>query len=125
SFRDTYYGGRAFANALAREGYVVVVHDVFLWGSRKFPLDVMPARDQALGSAVAPTISDGVEGEAIGSYNGSAYLHEHLAEKYCRILGTTFAALVAYEDRVALNYPFSRTDVDAGRTASIGLSGGG
>jgi hypothetical protein len=125
SFRELYYGGRAFANAYAREGYVVVVHDVFLWGSRRFPADVMPDRDRLLGEAVAPTISDGDEGADIGAYNGSAYLHEHLAEKYCRVLGTTLAALAAYEDRVGLNYLLSRDDVDPGNVASIGLSGGG
>ncbi len=32
------YGGRAFANALAREGFIVLIHDTFLWGSRRFPL---------------------------------------------------------------------------------------
>ena len=36
-FRDTYYGGRAFADALARKGFAVLVHDTFLWGSRRFP----------------------------------------------------------------------------------------
>ena len=40
-FRKIPYGGRAYANALAREGFVVLVHDVFLWGSRRFPLDTM------------------------------------------------------------------------------------
>ena len=40
-FRKLPYGGRAYANALAREGFVVLVHDVFLWGSRRFPLDTM------------------------------------------------------------------------------------
>lgn len=125
SFRDTYYGGRAFANDFARKGYVVVVHDVFLWGSRKFPLEAMPDRDRALGPLVAPTIGDGQEGAAIGAYNGSAYLHEHLVEKYCRILGTSFAAVVAYEDRVALNYLLGRADIDTDRVASVGLSGGG
>lgn len=30
AFRDAHYGGRAYANALAREGYVVLVHDTFL-----------------------------------------------------------------------------------------------
>ena len=40
-FRQIPYGGRAYANALAREGFVVLVHDVFLWGSRRFPLDTM------------------------------------------------------------------------------------
>src|SRR5579872_3245285 len=32
SFRSVYYGGRAFVNELARRGFVVLVHDVFLWG---------------------------------------------------------------------------------------------
>ena len=40
-FRKGPYGGRAYANALAREGYVVLIHDVFLWGSRRFPLETM------------------------------------------------------------------------------------
>ena len=40
-FRQNPYGGRAYANALAREGFVVLAHDVFLWGSRRFPLDTM------------------------------------------------------------------------------------
>ena len=40
--REKYYGGRAFANALARSGFVVLVPDTFLWGSRRFPLETMP-----------------------------------------------------------------------------------
>src|SRR5690606_25368377 len=36
--RDELYGGRAFANELARRGFVVLAHDVFVWGSRRFPL---------------------------------------------------------------------------------------
>jgi hypothetical protein len=45
-FRDTYYGGRAFANQLARLGFAVLVHDVFLWGSRRFPFEAMPVPAQ-------------------------------------------------------------------------------
>ncbi len=87
-------------------------------GSRRFPLETMPDRDRQLGPAIAGTIGVGKEGEEIGAYNGSAYLHEHLVERYCRILGTSFAALVAYEDRVALNYLLGRADIDASRVAS-------
>src|SRR5713101_696013 len=49
--RDKTYQGRAFANALAARGFVVLVHDVFLWGSRSFPLETMPEsiRDRATG----------------------------------------------------------------------------
>ena len=40
-FRQLPYSGRAYANVLAHEGFVVLVHDVFLWGSRRFPLETM------------------------------------------------------------------------------------
>jgi len=42
AYRKKYYGGRAWANALAEEGFIVLVHDTFLWGSRRFPLETMP-----------------------------------------------------------------------------------
>src|SRR5262249_3522166 len=37
------YEGRAFANGLARQGFAVLVPDVFLWGSRRFEVDTLPA----------------------------------------------------------------------------------
>lgn len=124
-FRDTYYGGRAFANALAKEGFVVVVHDSFLWGSRRFPLDVMPPRELSLAEAAGATLEQEAAGKEIVRYNGAAYLHEHLVSKYCTLLGTNLAAVIAFEDRIALNYLRSRKDVYPGRAGCIGLSGGG
>ena len=125
-FRQIPYGGRAYANALAREGFVVLVHDVFLWGSRRFPLDTMlemmgrRTTDLLQAYPTASPISEEIE-----RYNVSAYFHEHWISKYCNILGTTLAGVVSFEDRVALNYLLSRTDVDAQRVGCIGLSGGG
>lgn len=124
-FRNTYYGGQAFANHLARRGFAVLVPDVFLWGSRRFPLDAMPAADQALAEAVTRTLQFALENPEVGRYHGAAYLHENLIEKYCALLGTSFAAIVAYEDRVALNYLRNRGDVDRRRLGCIGFSGGG
>src|SRR5271167_216404 len=124
-FRQTYYGGRAYANLLAQEGFIVLVHDTFLWGSRKFPLEVMPDREKALAEAVGATLDQESASPDIVRYNGAAYLHEHLVSKYCTLLGTSLAALVAYEDRVGLNYLRSREDVEAERIGCIGLSGGG
>jgi dienelactone hydrolase len=43
ALRSVHYQGRAFAGDLAREGFVVLVPDVFGWGSRRFPLHEMPA----------------------------------------------------------------------------------
>jgi dienelactone hydrolase len=102
ALRDELYEGRAFANDLAARGYVVMVPDVFCWGSRRFPL---PHDD-------------------IPAYNTAAVQHEHLVEKYCTMLGTTMAAVVAREDLIALAWLRARDDT-TDRTASIGLSGGG
>jgi dienelactone hydrolase len=125
AFRDIYYGGRAYANQLAREGHVVLVHDTFLWGSRKFPLEVMPTAERTLAESVGAILGQESAGVEIVRYNGAAYLHEHLVSKYCTLLGTSLAAIVAYEDRVALNYLRSRVDVDPNKLACVGLSGGG
>ncbi len=61
----------------------------------------------------------------IEHYNTIAALHEHRVAKYCNALGTSLAGVVAYEDRIALNYLLSRSDVIADRVGCIGLSGGG
>ena len=124
-FRDIYYGGRAFANQLAREGFLVLVHDVFQWGSRRFPLEVMPERERALADAVAATLDQEYAGPEIARYNGAAYMHEHLVSKYCTLLGTSIAAVIAYEDRIALACLRSRDDVRSDHVGCIGLSGGG
>src|SRR5690606_23509190 len=44
ALRGALYGGRAVADDLARAGFVVLVHDVFTWGSRAFTLDEVPER---------------------------------------------------------------------------------
>jgi hypothetical protein len=105
-FREAYYGGRAYCNLLAREGFVIVVH----------------------GAKLAEAVQTALGPEAASpdwTYNGAAYLHEHLVSKYCTLLGTNIAAVVAYEDRVALNYIRERSDVLAEHVGCVGLSGGG
>ena len=52
-------------------------------------------------------------------------LQEHILAKYCAILGTSLAALICHEDRIAAAYLRSRGDVVSGRIGCIGLSGGG
>ena len=124
-FRHTYYGGRGYANQLAREGFVVLAHDAFLWGSRRFPLDEMTDTERQLARPVEAVLGAEVSSPTADSYNGAAYSHEHIVAKYCTLLGTNITAVVAYEDRVALNYLRGRSDVLADQVACIGLSGGG
>ena len=126
AFRDRCYGGRAFANVLARVGFVVLVHDTFLWGSRRFPLATMPDQLRALVAASRSLwIPDDPDDEEIAEYNAAAGHHEHLVEKYCNLLGTTLAGVVSYEDRIAADYLRSRPDVLPDRLGCVGLSGGG
>jgi len=119
-FRKVPYGGRAYVNALAQEGFVVLVHDVFLWGSRGFPLETMIETMDHKTAAIVEAQSDEIE-----RYNTATHYHEDRVSKYCNILGTSMAGVVAYEDRVALNYLLSRPEVDTKKVACIGLSGGG
>ncbi len=126
SHRRIAYGDRAFANALALEGFIVIVPDVFLWGSRRVPLETFPESMQVAAAATQNTWlpEGGNDGEVV-AYNTAAHQHEHLMEKYCSLLGTTFAGMVSYEDRVALDYLHSRPDILAEQIGCIGLSGGG
>jgi dienelactone hydrolase len=115
--RSSLYEGRAFVNELARRGFVVLVHDVFLWGSRRFPLEVMPERMHQLAALLG--------GSEIQQYNEAARFHEHLVAKYAALLGTTISGIVSAEDRVAVRYLQSRPEVRTEHIGCIGLSGGG
>lgn len=127
NYRQKYYGGRAWVNALARSGFVVLVHDTFLWGSRKFPAAEMKA---ALRTEAPKEVLEG-ESASLGTpsevaeYNYLAGLHEHLIAKYLNLLGTSLAGVVAHEDRIALNVLRSRNEVQPENIACMGLSGGG
>jgi dienelactone hydrolase len=126
NIRADLYEGRAFANELARQGFVVLAHDVFLWGSRRFPFEIMPESIHRLvenwrrarkKTALKPTEAE--------RYEVAAQYHEHLVAKYCTLLGTTLAGVVSFEDRIAVRYLHSRPDVRTGPVGCVGLSGGG
>lgn len=124
--RTELYEGVAFANALAKRGFVVLVHDVFLWGSRRFPFETMPPTvRQQVEDWEHRRQHDGLNTTEIDRYNAAAWWHEHLVAKYCNLLGTTLAGVVSLEDRIAVQYLRSRADVKPGLCGCIGLSGGG
>lgn len=123
--RNECYEGRAYANALAQRGFMVLVPDVFIWGSRKFPLKEMAA---ATWNRTPPDLNDQDPHptlEAATAYNDVARRHEDCVERYAALLGTSIAGVMTYEDRVAAAYLKGRRDVAPGGLACIGLSGGG
>ncbi|OIV35400.1 hypothetical protein BIV57_21655 [Mangrovactinospora gilvigrisea] len=108
--QEELYGGRAWADELARRGHVVLAHDTFLWGSRRIPADQIP----------------GAEGHAAErAYDSVANPYEHVVSKWCGLLGTSVAGVVAGEDLAAAAYLRSRPEVDGSRIGCAGLSGGG
>jgi dienelactone hydrolase len=125
TYRVGYYGSRAYVNELARAGFVVLVHDTFLWGSRKWPLEDMQADLTAVATNYkVPVGTDDITRQA-QAYNAAAGPHEHLVAKYCNLMGTGMPGVVCFEDRIAFNYLRSRPEVSADRVGCIGLSGGG
>ncbi|GAA2988643.1 hypothetical protein [Streptosporangium longisporum] len=114
--RAAIYDGRAWAGELARRGFTVLVPDVLGWGSRRIPLADMPEN-----VAGAPGDDPGL-GEA-DRYDAAAGRYENVLAKYCTVLGTSYAGVVAGEDLAATAYLRSRPDV--GPVGCAGLSGGG
>jgi dienelactone hydrolase len=126
ALRAQSYGDRPFANELARRGFAVLAHDVFLWGSRRFPVEAMPESVlQRVEDYVTARRAEGRTVDEIERYNVAASHHEHVVAKYSTLLGGTLAGMVAFEDRVAVSYLRSRPEVDGERIGCAGLSGGG
>src|SRR5512136_2091779 len=85
NFWQQYYGGRAYVNALAQAGFVVLVHDTFLWGSRRFPLEAMPEEIRAVVAAAQSDWQPAAEAVSVpaevAEYNAATWHHEHWVEK--------------------------------------------
>ena len=118
--QEQYYGGVAWANELARRGYVVLVHDTFTFGSRRMRLADLPAIIRNNLEEVNPEAEDEIE-----RYNQFAGNHEHIIAKSLFSAGMTWPGVFVFDDRRALDYLSSRPDVDPTRVGCAGLSGGG
>jgi len=115
-----YYEGRAWANEIAKKGYVVLVSDAFPFASRRVMLQDVPEHlRQGLND------SDPEKPENIKAYNNWAGEHEHIMAKSLFSAGTTWPGVFLAEDRIALNILSKRKDVDGSRLGCAGLSGGG
>ena len=123
--QKNYYEDRAWANEIAKRGYVVLIHDVFAFGSRRVLLDDVSGI--TWGGASSNLVIDGnpEEEQNIAKYNEWASNHEHVMSKSLFTAGTTWPGVVLAEDQAALSILANRTDVNVERIGCAGLSGGG
>jgi dienelactone hydrolase len=118
--QEHYYSGVAWANELAKRGYVVLVHDAFAFGSRRVRAADLP---EIIRDHLVETNPE--DPEEIERYNAFAANHEHIVAKSLFCAGTTWPGVFTGEDQRALDYLCSRPDVDTARVGCGGLSGGG
>ncbi|ABM09706.1 acetylxylan esterase [Paenarthrobacter aurescens] len=124
--RAKLYGDRALATWLAQQGFAVLTHDAFMWGSRSFELEPLPWRAaNAVSGQQALWREAGVEPSAAEQYNAAAAAHEETVAKAATLMGTTVAGTVAHDDLAALGILASLPGVDADRLGCLGFSGGG
>ena len=115
-----YYGGVAWANELARRGYVVLVPDAFTFGSRRMRLANLPPELREGFSETCAETEDEIQ-----RYNDFAAQHEHVIAKSLFSAGMTWPGVFVFDDQRAIDYLVSRADVDPARIGCCGLSGGG
>ena len=127
NYRKHYYGGRAFATELARAGFTVLVSDAYLWSSRKHSPDNFSPEAKRIATVMESSGALGDEWTPeIRRYEMAARMTERYLDQYLRTAGTTLAAVVAYEDRLAANFLVSLEQYTRpGGIGCVGLSGGG
>jgi dienelactone hydrolase len=114
------YSGRAWANEIAKRGYIVLVSDAFAFASRRVMLQDVP---ESLRAGL--TDDNPEDPKNIETYNEWASNHESVMAKSLFSAGTTWPGVFFAEDRIALDILCSRKDVDSERIGCGGLSGGG
>lgn len=118
--QQEYYEGLAWANEVAKRGYVVLVPDAFTFASRRVMLKDVP---EHLRNELHDDNPEEVKN--IEAYNAWAGQHEHVMAKSLFCAGTTWPGVFFAEDQKALDILCARDDVDQNRIGCGGLSGGG
>lgn len=123
--QETDYGGRAWANEIAKQGHVVLVHDTYAFGSRRVYYEDTKGLNWGAVSTEGKSDADPEKSENIRTYNAWSSEHEHVMSKSLFSAGTTWPGVFLVEDQVALDILAARKEVDPNRLGCGGLSGGG
>lgn len=119
-FIENSYGGRPFADELARHGFVVLVPDAFYFGSQRLDPDTLPEHFTKDLRGLKPGSN-----EYIQAYQFVAGRHEELTAKTIFAAGSTWPGILFQGDHASLDYLLTRPEVDPARIGCMGLSIGG
>ncbi|HEY2015094.1 MAG TPA: alpha/beta hydrolase family protein [Bryobacteraceae bacterium] len=115
-FRNRYYSGRSVAADLARQGYVVIVIDMFYWGERRLMYAADPAglhgRTRDLGR------------DEIAAFDRRSSQNEQLVARSLMTAGISWPGVMLWDDLRTLDYLAQRPEVDPARLGCVGLSVG-
>lgn len=118
-YRANGYGGRGFASALVKRGYVVICIDAIYWGERRLDFQQMPP-ELVKEMQRRSQFKTGPQG-----MNSVHSLLEELTMRYITAAGATWLGLINHDDRATVSYLQSRPEVDPDRIGCAGLSMGG
>jgi dienelactone hydrolase len=120
-YKRHYYGGRSWATELAKRGFAVLVPDVFLFGSRRIPMDSVNEELRLSFDGI-----DEDSEEYVRKYN------EFWSGNECPLVvdsilnsGSNWPGIFTSEDRRSVDYLLTRHEVDQKKIACGGLSMGG
>jgi dienelactone hydrolase len=121
-YRDDLYGGRAYANELARRGYVVAVIDAFYFGERRlgYRHGAWPEPYRAIEALLEPDSKEWLELHV--------EVHKETMPAVAGALfqaGATWPGVFVSDDRRTIDYLQTRPEVDPDRIGCVGLSVGG
>jgi len=118
--RERSYGGRGFANELARRGYVVIVPDAFYWGERRMIYETPPADLRTALGDLRPE-----QPEYVAAMN--LFLRDRIPalNTWLGFVGANWLGIVNYDDRRCVDLLETLPEVDRRRIGCVGLSVGG
>lgn len=117
AFKEQYYGGVSTASELARQGYVVIVIDMFYWGERRMLLDGDPEDWRERPASITT--------DRVRQFNQRASQSEPLVGRSIYAAGFTWPAVMFWDDWRTVDYLVTRPEVDKQRLGCVGLSVGG
>ncbi len=117
NFKRKYYAGASIASELARQGYVVIVIDMFYWGERRLVLDKDAADWRERPATITP--------ERVAQFNQRSSQSEPLVGRTIQAAGFTWPGVIFWDDLRTVDYLVTRPEVDKNRIGCVGLSVGG